>query len=798
MKRLITPIVVLFVFMVGCAPVPTPAPAPTPPAIAPTPPAPAPTPPAKIHTPAKPALTPPAPPPAPAPPAIAADIEEARRLYPPEITRGLLRGSITPPEGFDSCIIASLGKERLDALRSGVGVVSGQDNDKAALCLLRVGVPPDTLRLLTRGGLPPPRGDQFVEEVTVEFIDSTYQVASGETSGSFKTGQDADILLSGIDFNNTGGPLLFNHQIGIASDDTHLILADTYNNRVLIWNSLPDSNVAPDLVLGQKNFFTNNPGTGRDEMNWPVSVATDGQRVLVTDTCNDRILIWNTFPEENGTPADVVIQGENPNAGVEKRAFSWPWGIWTNGEKMAISSTMGGAVLIWNQFPTRDDQPADIILTGGGKIGTPRHITSDGESLIVGDHNAKVEGQPEAGSFFWKTFPTADEQPYDFYMADSAGGPMGGPWLRGDFTPDGKLVLMGSTLHIWDTFPEDENDGPDLSIEGYNFMPGDHVTVAVADGRLYISSGNSNKVLVYNSIPTRSDQLPDFAIGSPDIYTNTLETNFIISNPVPASNGESLFVSSDFDKKLHVWKDLPDKSGAHPDISYTFPATQTPWDNALWGDTLALAGKKAVYIWESLPLDGGLPDRVFVDSIGSIRFQQLMGVAIDDRYFYLSDYEADKVYIWEGIPVESSEPAFILEVDGPWRLSSDGNYLAVTTIYAHAVLVYQVEGLTSDREPVTVGGRGDFNLPQSAAVAEGHFFIADTSWSRVLVWNDTEDALSGRDADIILGEDNLSDTKQEIGRNKLYWPASLSFDGIYLWVGEFKFSERLLRFSPSP
>ena len=45
----------------------------------------------------------------------------------------------------------------------------------------------------------------------VEFTNAAYQIAPGGTSGFFKTGQSADILLSGIDFNNTGGPLLFNH-----------------------------------------------------------------------------------------------------------------------------------------------------------------------------------------------------------------------------------------------------------------------------------------------------------------------------------------------------------------------------------------------------------------------------------------------------------------------------------------------------------------------------------------------------------------------------------------------------------
>ncbi|MEM3012477.1 MAG: hypothetical protein QW084_03850, partial [Candidatus Hadarchaeales archaeon] len=117
----------------------------------------------------------------------------------------------------------------------------------------------------------------------MEFTGSTYSTASGGTSGWFHTGQDADLMLSGIDFNNTGGPLLFNHPSGIATDGQRLFLADTFNNRVLIWNTMPTGNVPPDLVLGQKDFISNDPGPGRDQLNWPFGVATDGTHLVVAD-----------------------------------------------------------------------------------------------------------------------------------------------------------------------------------------------------------------------------------------------------------------------------------------------------------------------------------------------------------------------------------------------------------------------------------------------------------------------------------------------------------------------------------
>lgn len=65
----------------------------------------------------------------------------------------------------------------------------------------------------------------------------------------------------------------------------------------------------------------------------------------------------------------------------------------------------------------------------------------------------------------------------------------------------------------------------------------------------------------------------------------------------------------------------------------------------------------------------------------------------------------------------------------------------------------------------------------------------------MLVWRNFEDAVAGKGADVVLGEENLEEKTPEIGKDKLFWPSGIDFDGSYLWVGEFKFSNRVLRFS---
>ena len=629
------------------------------------------------------------------------------------------------------------------------------------------------------------------EIVSVKKIDTSYRVAAGNTNGTFKHKQSADIVLSAFGFNETGGALSFNRNSGIATDGVRLVLADTFNNRILIWNKLPSDNVPPDIVLGQTDFNTNNPGNSPSQMNWPISVSLASNKLVVTDTYNDRILIWNSFPTSNGQPADLIINNTGPKGQATKRTVKWPWGIWTDGNKMAIANTGAGSALIWNSFPTSNNQPADILLTGNGNFGTPRQITSNGQSLIIGDHNSKDDKDFEIGSYVFNDFPTKDETMYDFFMYDSI-DPRGG-WSRGAFLDDGRLALFGRTLFIYDTIPTSNASKPTVTVDGYNFTSGDYPGVAAAGDKLYISTGNGNKIVVYNSIPTRPDQDPDFAIGSPDLDTNTLVENYIIGNPVSASNGTNLLVSSDFDKKLYLWNQRPDESGVHPDAVYEIP--EAPWDNALWENNFVLGGKKGVYIFESIPDGTNLPDKTYQDSIGNANFKEIRGIAIDDKYLYVGDIDANKVYVWEGIPDKTSNPKFTLDVASPTRMSSDGEYLAVTSTSTHTVSLFNIDRLSSDATGTKVGGHGIFNLPEGTNISNNMLFVADTGNNKVAIWTDIYDALAGKSYNTLIGAENRE--IPEIGKDSLFWPGTVFYDDDYLWVGEFKFSNRLLRYSPS-
>ena len=143
-----------------------------------------------------------------------------------------------------------------------------------------------------------------------------------------------------------------------------------------------------------------------------------------------------------------------------------------------------------------------------------------------------------------------------------------------------------------------------------------------------------------------------------------------------------------------------------------------------------------------------------------------------------------------------------MSIDFKRRLSSDGKYLVVTATLSNQtghIKIFPIANLSDSAQPIVLRFRGfRTNLPEYAVASKGHFFVADTPSNRVLIWKRIEDAIAGNDPDTILGAETLGNISPEIGKNKLFWPAGIAFDGSFLWVGEFKFSERLLRFSIHP
>ncbi|HZP13211.1 MAG TPA: hypothetical protein VFB36_12405, partial [Nevskiaceae bacterium] len=96
---------------------------------------------------------------------------------------------------------------------------------------------------------------------------------------------------------------------GIATDGEHFYIADYGNNRILGWNTIPSGpSVEPDFVIGQPDFTGNQPGTSSTALALPSSVQIANGKLVVADSGNNRVLIWNSLPTSSVAPDLVVGQ----------------------------------------------------------------------------------------------------------------------------------------------------------------------------------------------------------------------------------------------------------------------------------------------------------------------------------------------------------------------------------------------------------------------------------------------------------------------------------------------------------
>ena len=102
--------------------------------------------------------------------------------------------------------------------------------------------------------------------------------------------------------------------------------------------------------------------------------------------------------------------------------------------------------------------------------------------------------------------------------------------------------------------------------EGHRWAGGDDGGAVVADGKLFVAEYNGNRISVFDSIPSSPTEKPDWSFLTDKTTNYPLLDDFIIQNPIIESNGTMLFVSSDFDRSLSIWKQIPGSSGAQPDI----------------------------------------------------------------------------------------------------------------------------------------------------------------------------------------------------------------------------------------
>jgi sugar lactone lactonase YvrE len=304
--------------------------------------------------------------------------------------------------------------------------------------------------------------------------------------------------------------------------------------------------------LGQPSLANNSVnygGISATSLNNPQGVTGCGTKLIVTDYDNNRVLVWNTIPTTNGQAADLVLGQPNMsstlsrNSGPTNSSLSYPGRVHSDGTRLFVADANNNRVLVWNTIPTTNGQAASFALgqpnttsntfNNGGlsasRMGNPGGVYSDGTRLFVADtSNHRI--------LVWNAIPTSSGQAADFAL--------GQPNLTSNTLNNGGV--SGSSL----SFP---------------------YSVFAMGTKLFVGDSNNHRVLVWNSLPTTSGQLASFALGQPDLTSNTSNNGGISAStlnfPISIfSDGTKLFVADTSNHRIMAWNTIPTTNGQAADF----------------------------------------------------------------------------------------------------------------------------------------------------------------------------------------------------------------------------------------
>ena len=307
-------------------------------------------------------------------------------------------------------------------------------------------------------GLTYPYGNVFVDGVKLYVPDtgnSRVMVfnsipATNGASANFAIGQT-----SLTNYSTTTDAQTLPYPVGPVIDGSNLVVADMNDNRVAIYNSVPiDSTSSIDVVVGQADKTSNGHNCSQSELYEPNGVAVGNGKLVVADTFNHRVLIWNSIPtttDGDGKPADLVL-GQTDfttctsnTGGVSASSMYATSAVWTDGIRLVVLDAGNSRVLIWNSFPTTDGQPADLVLgqadfTGsslnrGGAADAGTLSTGDSTGLYVLYNQLFVTDTGNHRVLIWNTWPTSNGQAADQVIGQP------------DFTTTTTSVPTDSTLY---------------------------------------------------------------------------------------------------------------------------------------------------------------------------------------------------------------------------------------------------------------------------------------------------------------------------------------------------------------
>lgn len=184
-----------------------------------------------------------------------------------------------------------------------------------------------------------------------------------------ENGAAADFVLGKSDFDDAvdgPSPTAMSGSQTVFTEGENLFVLDYSDSRIVRYNGFPTtSGAAAVLAIGQPSLVTDGADCSATAFDSPEGATIAAGRFIVADTSNERVLIWNQVPTEFGVPADIMLGQQDMTSashGDGADEFHLPYFLASNGTQIAVADTSNNRVLIWNEFPTENGVPADVVL----------------------------------------------------------------------------------------------------------------------------------------------------------------------------------------------------------------------------------------------------------------------------------------------------------------------------------------------------------------------------------------------------------------------------------------------------
>jgi 6-phosphogluconolactonase (cycloisomerase 2 family)/predicted nucleotidyltransferase len=664
-----------------------------------------------------------------------------------------------------------------------------------------------------------------------------------------------------------------------------------------------------DYVIGQANFYDNSAAVTQARLSYPTGLAFDSaaNRLFVADSSSDRVLIFDVATITNGENAVNVLGQSNYTTGTQgttqNRLYS-PYGVSLDSaaSRLFVSDTLNNRVMVFDVGAITDGEDATNVLgqsnftsaasarTQSGFSGQ-REIVFDGTGnrLFVGDYSnnrvlifdvANVTDGEDAVSVLGQSNFTAGS----ITTTQSGMGHTYG--LAYDDSTQRLFVsnVLSNRVMVFDVALVTNGENAVNVLGQSNFTASSFATsrngfynpygLALDAGanRLYVTDRNNSRVSIFDiSIGTIADGAnAENEVGQTDGAGGAIYTTRGLYDGIPAEglNGPQDVLVDTASHRLFVADHYTCRV-----VVYNLDASNTLIDrtiDAVIGQDLVTQGvcltsQSSIYNPQALTMDFATnrlfvsdltSDRVMVFDVGSITdgenainvlgqttFTAGSNATSQSRFFapsgvffeagtsllYVADKSNNRVMVFDVASITDGENAVNVlgqadfttsttgtsqnKMSSPFGVHHDGvNRLFVCDQINNRVLVFDTTALTDGENAINVLGQSDFTTgttgttqskmygPRSSVLdrQRNRLFVSDYTSNRVLVF-DVASVTDGENAVNVLGQTNFTTSSNATTQNRMFAPMGISYDAEMnrLYVSE-NYNQRVIVHSVGP